>query len=131
MPAALSHVTISASDLDASLAFYTAALAAIGLERVLEFGDEEEDDAPVEAVAWGSGDERGAVAGARSRDRPACTSPSPRPTGRRWTRSTPPRSPRAGRATTRRGDGRSTGAAATAPRCCDPDGNLLEVTAPE
>jgi catechol 2,3-dioxygenase-like lactoylglutathione lyase family enzyme len=54
VPAVLSHVTVSATDFAASLAFYDAALAALGLERLAEFGDEEEADAPVEAAAWGS-----------------------------------------------------------------------------
>jgi catechol 2,3-dioxygenase-like lactoylglutathione lyase family enzyme len=49
-------VTISASDFAASLAFYDAALGALGLSRILELGDEEESDAAVEAVGWGSGE---------------------------------------------------------------------------
>jgi catechol 2,3-dioxygenase-like lactoylglutathione lyase family enzyme len=53
---ALDHVTISASDFAASLAFYDAALGALGLDRVVELGDEEEEDADVEAAAWGTGD---------------------------------------------------------------------------
>lgn len=50
----LSHVTVSASDFAASIAFYDAALGALGLRRLAEYGDEEEDAAPVEAAAWGS-----------------------------------------------------------------------------
>lgn len=53
MPARLTHVTITAADFAASLEFYDAALGAIGLDRVVELGDEEEDDAPLEAVGWG------------------------------------------------------------------------------
>lgn len=53
MPSDLSHVTIAASDFAASLACYDAALAALGCTRLAEFGDEEEDEVPVEAVAWG------------------------------------------------------------------------------
>jgi catechol 2,3-dioxygenase-like lactoylglutathione lyase family enzyme len=34
----LDHVTITAADLPASLAFYDAALGALGLTRVVEFG---------------------------------------------------------------------------------------------
>lgn len=49
-------MTITAADFPASLAFYDAALGALGLARVLEFGDEEEDDADVEAAGWGAGD---------------------------------------------------------------------------
>ena len=45
---------MGAADFAASLAFYDAALGALGLTRLAEFGDEEEDQAPVEAVAWGS-----------------------------------------------------------------------------
>lgn len=49
----LDHVTLTASDFAASLAFYDAALGALGLRRIVELGDEEEDDADVEAAAWG------------------------------------------------------------------------------
>jgi catechol 2,3-dioxygenase-like lactoylglutathione lyase family enzyme len=52
--AGLDHVTITASDLAASLAFYDAALGALGLVRVAEHVDEEEDAAPVEAAGWGT-----------------------------------------------------------------------------
>jgi catechol 2,3-dioxygenase-like lactoylglutathione lyase family enzyme len=129
VPAAFSHVTLSASDFAASLAFYDAALGALGLTRVGEYVDEEEDDALVEAAAWGSdhpvlwlvpgrstrdvhvafaADDRSAVdafhdaavaAGGTSHDAP-----------RRW-------------AIYRRG---RYGAIVA-----DPDGNLVEVTAPE
>jgi catechol 2,3-dioxygenase-like lactoylglutathione lyase family enzyme len=54
MPATLDHATIVASDFAASLAFYDAALGALGLVRAAEFGDEEEEDADVEAAGWGS-----------------------------------------------------------------------------
>ena len=53
----LDHVTITAADFPTSLAFYDAALCALGLTRVVEFGDEEEDDADLEAAGWGAGDE--------------------------------------------------------------------------
>lgn len=46
-------VTVAGPDLDAAAAFYDAALGALGLVRVVELADEEEDDAVVEAVAWG------------------------------------------------------------------------------
>ena len=49
----LDHVTLTATDLARSVAFYDAALGALGLERVVELVDEEDDDAPVEAVAYG------------------------------------------------------------------------------
>ena len=52
MPA-LRHITLTAGSFAASLAFYDAALGALGLVRVQEFGDEEEDDAPVEAAGFG------------------------------------------------------------------------------
>jgi catechol 2,3-dioxygenase-like lactoylglutathione lyase family enzyme len=52
----LDHVTITAGDFAASLAFYDATLGALGLSRVVEFGDEEEEDADVEAAGWGAGD---------------------------------------------------------------------------
>jgi catechol 2,3-dioxygenase-like lactoylglutathione lyase family enzyme len=54
VPASLAHVTVVASDFARSLAFYDAALGALGLSRAAEFGDEEEHDAQVEAAAWGS-----------------------------------------------------------------------------
>lgn len=56
VPASLNHVTISASDFAASLAFYDAALGALGLERAAEFGDEEEDDPELEAAGWAAPD---------------------------------------------------------------------------
>jgi catechol 2,3-dioxygenase-like lactoylglutathione lyase family enzyme len=49
----LDHVTITVVDLARSAAFYDAALGALGLRRTVEFGDEEEDDAAVEAIGWG------------------------------------------------------------------------------
>jgi catechol 2,3-dioxygenase-like lactoylglutathione lyase family enzyme len=52
----LNHVTITAADFAASLAFYDAALGALGLHRVVELGDEEEDEAEIEAAGWGDGD---------------------------------------------------------------------------
>jgi catechol 2,3-dioxygenase-like lactoylglutathione lyase family enzyme len=52
----LDHVTLTAADFAGSLAFYDATLGALGLMRVAELVDEEEDDPPVEAVGWGSVD---------------------------------------------------------------------------
>lgn len=52
----LEQVTISAPDFAPALDFYDAVLGAIGLVRLDELVDEEEDDAPVEAAAWGSAD---------------------------------------------------------------------------
>ena len=49
----LDHVTLTASDFPASLAFYDAVLGALGLSRLVELGDEEEVDADLEAAAWG------------------------------------------------------------------------------
>ena len=58
MPARLSHATICASDFGASLAFYDAALGALGLVRAAEFGDEEEEHAAHrEAAGWGRADD--------------------------------------------------------------------------
>jgi catechol 2,3-dioxygenase-like lactoylglutathione lyase family enzyme len=51
--ASLDHVTISAVDFPRSLAFYDAALGALGLVRLRELVDEEDDDPAVEAAAWG------------------------------------------------------------------------------
>lgn len=56
MAATLDHVTIVAVDFAVSLAFYDAALGALGLVRAVEFGDEEEADASVEAAGWGQPD---------------------------------------------------------------------------
>jgi catechol 2,3-dioxygenase-like lactoylglutathione lyase family enzyme len=50
----LDHVTIAATDLDASVRLYDAALSALGLNRQHELRDEEEDDAAVEAVGYGA-----------------------------------------------------------------------------
>lgn len=52
MPSRLDHLTVTASDLAASTAFYDAALGTLGWTRVLEIGDEEEDDADVEVIGW-------------------------------------------------------------------------------
>ena len=49
----LDHVTFGTSDLARSLAFYEPTLAALGLVRLAELVDEEEDDAEVEAAGWG------------------------------------------------------------------------------
>lgn len=51
------EVTITAPRFALSAAFYDAVLAAVGLARIVEAGDEEEDGAPVEAAAWGSGED--------------------------------------------------------------------------
>ncbi|MDT4891710.1 MAG: hypothetical protein QOE97_745 [Pseudonocardiales bacterium] len=58
VPTSLDHVTVVASDLRRSLAFYDATLGALGLYRAAEFGDEEESDAAVEAAGWGVPDGR-------------------------------------------------------------------------
>ncbi len=57
MPARLSQVTVTTSDFVASAAFYDAALGALGMSRVVEFGDEEEGDAVAEVAAWAAADE--------------------------------------------------------------------------
>jgi catechol 2,3-dioxygenase-like lactoylglutathione lyase family enzyme len=49
----LDSLTLTAPDLAPVLAFYEAALPPLGLDRVAELVDEEEDEAPVEAVGWG------------------------------------------------------------------------------
>lgn len=51
----LDHVTVTApaAEFATRADFYDAALGALGLVRLAEFVDEEEDDPPVEAVAWG------------------------------------------------------------------------------
>jgi catechol 2,3-dioxygenase-like lactoylglutathione lyase family enzyme len=57
----LDHITIAAADFEASLAFYDAALGALGLVRLDELVDEEEQDPVVEAAAWGRPDGRSVV----------------------------------------------------------------------
>jgi catechol 2,3-dioxygenase-like lactoylglutathione lyase family enzyme len=52
----LDHVTITAADFAAVLGFYDAALGALGLVRLDELVDEEEDEPAVEAAAWGRPD---------------------------------------------------------------------------
>jgi len=52
----LDHVTITAADFKAALEFYDAALGALGLVRLEELVDEEEDEPVVEAAAWGRPD---------------------------------------------------------------------------
>jgi catechol 2,3-dioxygenase-like lactoylglutathione lyase family enzyme len=54
VPAALDHVTLTVTDLAASIAFYDAALAPLGIERVHELGDEEEEQVELEAAAYGN-----------------------------------------------------------------------------
>jgi catechol 2,3-dioxygenase-like lactoylglutathione lyase family enzyme len=54
VPTELAHVTIATEQVSAGLAFYDAALGALGLSRIAEFGDEEEDGSEVEAAAWGT-----------------------------------------------------------------------------
>ncbi len=49
----IEHVTITAADFATSLAFYDAALGALGLVRLAELVDEEDDDSVLEAVGWG------------------------------------------------------------------------------
>ena len=57
----LDHVTLTTPDVAASAAFYDAALGALGLVRVHELVDEEEDGAAVEAIAWDREDGLGIV----------------------------------------------------------------------
>lgn len=54
MPVRLDLVTITATDFAASLTFYDAVLATLGLVRTSELVDEEEDDPALEAAAWGT-----------------------------------------------------------------------------
>jgi catechol 2,3-dioxygenase-like lactoylglutathione lyase family enzyme len=56
MGAVLDHVTVTASDFAASLRFYDATLEPLGLHRLHELGDEEEDDPAVEVAAYGRDD---------------------------------------------------------------------------
>jgi catechol 2,3-dioxygenase-like lactoylglutathione lyase family enzyme len=60
---ALDHVTVTVrpAEFAARFALYDAALAALGLRRVAELVDEEEDDPAVEAAAWGAANGLGIV----------------------------------------------------------------------
>lgn len=51
----LRHVTLTAADPAASLAFYDAVLATVGMARLQEYGDEEEDpaDVPLDVAGFG------------------------------------------------------------------------------
>ena len=53
----LDHVTLTTCDLATSTAFYDAALAPLGLRRVVELVDEEEENAPTEAVGYGTAED--------------------------------------------------------------------------
>ena len=59
----LDHVTLTVGSADFAqrVGFYDAALAALGLVRVAELVDEEEDEPAVEAVAWGRPDGAGVI----------------------------------------------------------------------
>lgn len=52
----LDSLTVTAPDFAGTVAFYDAALGALGLLRVDELVDEEEDEAALEAVGWGPAD---------------------------------------------------------------------------
>jgi catechol 2,3-dioxygenase-like lactoylglutathione lyase family enzyme len=49
----LASVTVATTDFAAGLRFYDATLGALGLGRLAEFGDEEQEDAELEVAAWG------------------------------------------------------------------------------
>jgi catechol 2,3-dioxygenase-like lactoylglutathione lyase family enzyme len=58
----IDHVTVTASDLERSGAFYDAALAPLGFRRVVEYVDpEDEDEAGVEAIGYASGRDAASV----------------------------------------------------------------------
>lgn len=61
MPARLDHVTVVTGDLATSAAFYDEALGALGLVRLVDLVDEEEDDPATEAIAYGGPDGPGLV----------------------------------------------------------------------
>jgi catechol 2,3-dioxygenase-like lactoylglutathione lyase family enzyme len=52
----LDHVTLTVADLSASLRFYDAVLTVLGLGRLQELGDEEEDQPALEVAAYGTGE---------------------------------------------------------------------------
>ena len=52
MHASVHHMTLSVADIDKSVGFYDKVLEPLGLLRCAEFGDEEEDEAATEAVAY-------------------------------------------------------------------------------
>jgi catechol 2,3-dioxygenase-like lactoylglutathione lyase family enzyme len=53
----LAHVTLTATDLDAALALFDAALAPLGLARAVDFPDEEDADEGVDVAGYGVGDD--------------------------------------------------------------------------
>ncbi len=55
-PGPLDHLTVTTDDLPAGAAFYDAALGALGLVRLDELVDEEEDEPQLEAIGWGPAD---------------------------------------------------------------------------
>lgn len=59
----LDHVTVTvgSDEFAGRLAFYDAVLGALGLVRLAELVDEEEDDPAVEAAAWGVPDGEGVL----------------------------------------------------------------------
>jgi catechol 2,3-dioxygenase-like lactoylglutathione lyase family enzyme len=57
----LDQVTLTASDFPTSLGFYDAVLGALGLVRLDELVDEEEDEPEIEVAAWGQADGVGVV----------------------------------------------------------------------
>jgi catechol 2,3-dioxygenase-like lactoylglutathione lyase family enzyme len=58
IPGPLDHLTLTTVDLAAGAAFYDAVLGALGLVRLDELVDEEEDEPQLEAVGWGPADSR-------------------------------------------------------------------------
>jgi catechol 2,3-dioxygenase-like lactoylglutathione lyase family enzyme len=54
-------VTVTTAEFATRLEFYDAALGALGLVRLAELVDEEEDDPAVEAAAWGVPDGEGVL----------------------------------------------------------------------
>lgn len=55
----LDHLTVTVADLDVSAAFWDAALAPLGVVRVVDYLDpEDEDEVGVEAVGYAGADER-------------------------------------------------------------------------
>ncbi len=128
----IEHVTVTASDFAASVAFYDAALAALGLVRLAELVDEEEDDPSVEAVGWGP-DEGDAVIWVVARAAPTTgLHLRLRADSRRQVEAFHEAAVRAGgqgHAAPRRWTPYRRGEFGAMVR--DPDGNLIEVVAPE
>ena len=119
----IDHVGFPVADYERSKAFYLKALAPLGYSLIMEVGGEHTESKSPAAGFGADGKPDFWIGGEGGLER-ACTSPSPPKTAPRSTRSTRRRSRRAARTTARRGCGRSTTRAITAPSCWIPTATM-------